>query len=352
MAERKKKATYKYNYYDSDGKRRCKTFTASTKAKARRLSEIWEEEHVNEDKHVPMTVLSAVNAYINNREPVLSPVTTRQYRSIVKTHIEPDLISLMPLSSLTGPVVQAWVNSLVEGKAKPKTVKNIFGLLRPAVKMYDKRIQLDDVRLPQSIMFQGHTPGDSEVQMLIENIKDKDRDLYIAVLLGAFGPMRRSEICALTSEDIKGNSVSVHKAKVPGISSEWVIKETPKTDAANRTIIFPAFVMKELKGIDGEIIKCTPTAITKRFQRELKKAGLPACRFHDLRHYGASIMHAMKVPDVYIIKRGGWSSDHVMKRIYRNALDDEQKKQTDIINSHFTDLVQVKQKSEAKTATT
>lgn len=32
--------------------------------------------------------------------------------------------------------------------------------------------------------------------------------------------------------------------------------------------------------------------------------------------------------------------------------EDEQKKQTDIINSHFTDLVQVKQKSEAKTATT
>ena len=84
----------------------------------------------------------------------------------------------------------------------------------------------------------------------------------------------------------------------------------------------------------------TVTHITKMFKKEMVRAGLPVCRFHDLRHYGASIMHAIGVPDVYIIERGGWSSDHVMKAIYRDSIDAEKRKQTAAINEHFAALVQ------------
>ena len=46
-------------------------------------------------------------------------------------------------------------------------------------------------------------------------------------------------------------------------------------------------------------------------------------------------MHAIGVPDVYIMQRGGWSSDYTLKNIYRGSMDDFQKKFTDITNSHF-----------------
>ena len=61
-------------------------------------------------------------------------------------------------------------------------------------------------------------------------------------------------------------------------------------------------------------------------------------RFHDFRHYSASIMHAIGIPDQYIMARGGWKTDTVLKAVYRNVINDEQKKFTDKINSHFTTM--------------
>ena len=58
-------------------------------------------------------------------------------------------------------------------------------------------------------------------------------------------------------------------------------------------------------------------------------------RFHDFRHYSASIMHA----------RGGWKTDTVLKAVYRNVINDEQKKFTDKINSHFTTMQHEKEKT-------
>ena len=333
----KKKIVQHFAYYDAEGKRRGKTFTAYSDVEmAEKITE-WNNS-MGKCKSPSMTVLEAVEGYIDLRENVLSPVTIKQYHSIKDTHIKDDEIAGIDINALTPVQIQAWVNNIAE-KHKAKTVKNCYGFLRSAVSMYRKGFDFDSIRIPQPVRFKANTPGDKEVQAFIQHIKDKDRNLYLATLLAAFGPMRRSEICALTSDDIKGNKVTVRRAKVPVYGGGWIIKETPKTDASNRTIAFPEFVAKELKGISGPVITCSPAHITKGFKKEMVRAGLPECRFHDLRHYGASIMHAIGVPDVYIIERGGWSSDHVMKAIYRDALDEEKRKQTDAINAHFESLL-------------
>lgn len=336
--DEKKRVVKRFNYYDADGKRRGKTLTAySDKELALKIVE-WNNS-IGKMKEPSMTVLGAVEGYIQMRESVLSPVTIKQYYSIKDTHIKDDSIAGIDIHSLTAVHVQAWVNHLAE-KSKPKTVKNCYGFLRSSISMYRKDFDFSSIRLPQPVRYKANTPGDKEVQAFIQYIREKDRDLYLAVLLAAFGPMRRSEICALTADDIKGSSITVHRAKVPVHGGGWTIKEAPKTDASNRTITFPSFVAKELKGISGPVVTCSPTHITKMFKKEMIRAGLPVCRFHDLRHYGASIMHAIGVPDVYIIERGGWSSDHVMKSVYRDSIDAEKRKQTAAINEHFAALVQ------------
>ncbi|MBP3296406.1 MAG: tyrosine-type recombinase/integrase, partial [Lachnospiraceae bacterium] len=59
------------------------------------------------------------------------------------------------------------------------------------------------------------------------------------------------------------------------------------------------------------------------------------CRFHDLRHYAASILHAIGVPDQYIMERGGWSTDGTLKAIYRNTLSDKSRQFSAKANDYF-----------------
>ena len=74
--------------------------------------------------------------------------------------------------------------------------------------------------------------------------------------------------------------------------------------------------------------------MTVRFIRLRDSLGLK-CRFHDLRHYAASIMHSIGIPDQYIMERGGWSSDAILKSVYRNVLKDKNNEFTDKTNEYF-----------------
>ena len=94
-------------------------------------------------------------------------------------------------------------------------------------------------------------------------------------------------------------------------------------------------MIRKFDGVEGPLVKMHPGGVTKKFGQFLEKAGIPHFRFHDLRHYSASIMHAIGVPDQYIMKRGGWKSDNVLKKVYRNTIDAEDRKFIDKVNSHF-----------------
>lgn len=50
-------------------------------------------------------------------------------------------------------------------------------------------------------------------------------------------------------------------------------------------------------------------------------------------------MHAIGVPDKYILDRGGWETDHVLKAVYRNSIDIEAEKQNQKINQYFTEMM-------------
>lgn len=236
----------------------------------------------------------------------------------------------MKLEALDNTKLQIWVSDLA-GKLSSKTVRNVHGLLSSALDMFAPDFTLKTT-LPAKKKPDLYTPSDKDIRKLLEYISGKE--LEIAVLLAAFGPMRRGEICALTSDDIHGNIVNVNKSMVQGPDGAWYTKQ-PKTYSSYREIEYPPFVIERMKGISGRIIKATPQQITNRFSRAIHFSGLPHFRFHDLRHYAASIMHAIGVPDQYILQRGGWASDNVMKSVYRNVIDMETAKQNKKILKHF-----------------
>ncbi len=67
-------------------------------------------------------------------------------------------------------------------------------------------------RLKKKVRPDIYVPSDAEIKQLLSSVAGTDMEL--PVLLAAFGPMRRGEICALSSEDISGNIVHVCKNMV------------------------------------------------------------------------------------------------------------------------------------------
>lgn len=278
-----------------------------------------------------LTIYEAIDKYIQIKEGVLSPTTIRTYKSAKRTHFED--IGEISIRDVNNSTIQSWVSDLSK-RLQPKTIKNTYGLLIATLDMFNPDLHIK-VKLPQKKAPEFYTPSDSDIKNLLAQIEDTE--LEIAVLLAAFGTLRRGEICALTDKDIHSNCITVNHAFVRDENNEWVLKE-PKTAGSKRTIELPEFVINKMNGIEGYIVKAHPDALSERFRRALKKSGLPKFRFHDLRHYSASILHAIGVPDQYIMQRGGWVSDHVMKSVYRNIIDEESTKQNKKIMDHFNQM--------------
>lgn len=285
------------------------------------------------------TVEEALQAYLDSKSNVLSPTTLRSYKKL-KRNAYGDILQLRT-RKLTQDIVQNWVNNYALTHA-PKTVANAHGLLSAALAVYEPALRLRTT-LPQKQPVKRYIPSDSDIKKLLAFVDGTEWERII--LLAAFGTLRRGEICALTSDDIRGNAISITKNRVR-VPAGTTIK-APKTYSGTRTVICPEFVIRKFDGIEGRLIKMHPEDISKKFGGILKAAGLPHFRFHDLRHYAASIMHAIGIPDQYIMERGGWKSDRILKDVYRNILEEEQKKFTERINDHFTEMVVKTEKSKA-----
>ncbi len=321
-----------YDYTDSEGKRHYRSFTGASKREAQIRANEWK---VNKTQRIPenITVYEAIEKYIAAKQNVLSPSSIKTYKDMLRIRFSGPFGGTK-LSDLTNRAIQIWVSEL-SANLSPKTVRNAFWLLSSALDMFapDFRIK---VTLPANIKSDFYCPSDEDIKKLLDCVQGTE--LEIAVMLAAFGPLRRGEICALTDEDIIGDTIVVRKSMVKDENGKYVIKPNPKTYGSYREIKMPDIVIEKISGIKGRIVQMTPETLTSRFEHTINRININKFRFHDLRHYSASMMHAIGVPDQYILQRGGWTNDHVMKTVYRNVIDIEKEKQNRKINEHFSEL--------------
>lgn len=313
---------------DKAGKRRYKSFTAPTKREAEFLAAEYTAKR-KAPENADMTLSEAYAKYIDIKRNTLSPSTVTEYQRAAKRDFQ-GLMSLK-LSGITQERVQSAVN-VMAAEHSPKSVRNAHGLLSAVLRMYAPEIRLN-TRMPQRKQTDIYVPTEAEIESLIRSIRGTE--LEKAVLLSAFGSLRRSEACALTADDITGNTVHITKAMVWAPDHTWRIKP-PKSKAGYREIMLPSFVIERLtSGESARIVNLVPTTVTNYFAKALEASGLPHFRFHDLRHYQASILHAMGVPDKYIMERGGWKTDSTLKNIYQHTMSDKRKEVEDVICRRF-----------------
>ena len=267
-----------YDYTDAAGKRHYRSFTADTRKGAEYQAAEYALNKKDKPKLPEYSLKTAIESYCSLKSNVLSPSTIREYRRMRDNYFCE--LADVQIKDICSENVQMWVNNFAANHS-PKTVKNAYGLISAVLDAFAPDIRLR-VTLPQKIQPDLYVPSDSDIKALLGYFSENDKDMEIAVYLAAFGTLRRSEVCALTADDVKGNVISINKAMVDKGNSEWVIKTT-KTISSTRTIEMPEFVVRKFPR-SGQIVGLNPDQVTRRFERAFKKLRISPFRFHDLRH--------------------------------------------------------------------
>ena len=283
-----------------------------------------------------LTVGEAIDRYIESKDAVLSPSTVRGYKQIRENALQ-DIMSIR-LSELSQEHVQRAVNKMAKDKSS-KSVRNAHGLLSAVLAEYKPDMVLRTT-LPQKQKYEVSIPTTSEVGLIAN--KSKGTRFELPFLLAVWIGLRTSEIRGLTWDCVEGNVLHVKQAIVEGENGP-VLKAT-KTYSGDRKISMPAYIkelIEQQPKTDDFIIHYTRNALYNHFRRMCKKYGLPHYRFHDLRHYQASVMLALGVPDKYAMERMGHASTNMLKNVYQHTMKSKSEEVADRVDAYFEENLHI-----------
>lgn len=301
------------------------TFTDKDKLRVKAKAAQFADDH--REAVANPTLMQAMETYIESRSKTRSAATIRSYIGIKEMMGEryPQICN-KKLTAIKTSDLQNLVDTL---DRSPKTIRNYIGFIQAATG------QKYNLSLPQKEKLNVEIPDDMEMAGLIRLAEDMYPDLVIPIMLGAFGPLRRGEICALTLDDFNGDWVTVSKDMVKDANGEYIIKPTPKTVESNRQIKMPHHVVKRIRE-QGYVTKYKPDQISHYFRRMQQRIGLEdVYNFHSTRHYCVSTLHANGLPDAYIMERGGWATTDVLNYVYRHTFSSQSAALTDKALNHF-----------------
>jgi integrase len=354
--------------YDEDGKpKKKRIYESFTSDDTTKRGKVEAETMANEfilnrrgknkkfTKDSEMTLIEAVDKYIEQHSESLSPTTLRDY-DITKRNAFQDIM-MLKLKDFDEDIVQDAINreskrfsKARSNNPKPissKRLKNEYGLIRPVLKKYRKDINFEEISLPK------HAPTQKELippEIIFDIVKGTDIEL--AVLLAMWLSFSQSEIRGLTkSKSIDGDYITIREVVVDGKDGA-VRKSIAKNEYRNRRHKIPEYIKSLIDEVDGDIIvPMSGSAIYAKWVRLLEKNNLPHITFHDLRHVNASVMALLRIPDKYAQERGGWKSDKVMKKVYQQTFSEERERVDNIIDQYFEKKMQHECNTEKKKGT-
>ena len=283
------------------------SFTHADKKTVMRMASEFADEYRR--KMDNPTLLERMREYVAENEERLSPSTVRSYNGMIRMIEErTPRIANKRLSAIT----EQDVSDIVRPLRTLKTKRNYVNFIHACTgKSAGKLTGVSSKRV--------HVPTELEVKGLLQIFRNTE--LEVPIMLAAYGGLRRGEICALRMSDIDGDFVHVSRAVVRDPSGEWITKD-PKTASSVRSVLLPHFVIERIQA-QGYITHLLPSQVSNRFWKKQRNLGIPPYCFHSLRHFHASYLHYLNIPDAYIMQRGGWSTPSVMQSIYRHALEDK-----------------------------
>ena len=250
--------------------------------------------------------------YLNS----VKPRTVESYKANIKQHIKP-AVGALRLSELTAVDVQRLYNNLTNKRTnKPlsaKSKKNVHGTLHKALEKavslgYIRHNPADKPDLPKVQKAEIKPLADDEMISFLDVVKGCEYEaVYVTTL---FSGMREGEVLGLTWDciDFKGGTITIKQQlqKVRATGGEYIL--APTKNGKTRIIAPANYVMQILtnqrKTQYEQRLKAGPAwsnplnlvftnafgrnpcaqTVYLHFKKLAAAAGVPAARFHDLRH--------------------------------------------------------------------
>lgn len=331
-----------------DGKRKRKYAYGDTQKAVRdRLSELQRARSVGlptvDDRR---TVSDYLNWWATESIPHrLRPTTVASYQDQLRRHIVP-AIGHLRLSRLSPADVQTFLTAKLDAGLSPRTVQYLHAILRSALSQAERfgfvvRNVAGLVEPPRGRR-QEIVPFDPDQARALLDAATDDRlyALYsVAVAIG----LRRGEALGLRWSDVDLSAGTLRVSQTLLRAGREPVFSEPKTSRSRRSITLPTICVDALRSHrvrqhrerlaagddwrDLGLVFTTrlgspvePRNLTRAFAALCRDAGLPAKRFHDLRHTCASLLLAQNVHPRVVMEILGHSGISVTMDLYSHVL--------------------------------
>jgi len=287
-------------------------------------------------------------------KPSVRPLTYERYEQLVRLYIKPAL-GHERLTKLSPQAVQAFLNKQCAAGLSARTVQYMHATLRRALGQALKwgHVQRNVATLVDAPRVERREVAPltvGEARKLLNQVEsDRIGALYsVALAVG----LRKGEALGLRWEDVDLEAGTVRiVAALQRVGGRLQLVE-PKSKRSRRTVSVPNSVLESLRRHrtrqleervfagakwqeHGLVFTTTigtpidPRNVTRHFRSVIRKAGLPAKRFHDLRHTCASLLLAQNVHARVVMEMLGHSQiqltldtySHVVPSLQRDAAD-------------------------------
>ena len=242
----------------------------------------------------------------------------------------------LPLRSITPGVVRDWYGKAMRGDGGKTSIAQSYRFLRAVMNaaVREGAILRNPCTLPGAGADHAKerpTATPAQIVTLVDAITPRYR---AAVLIAAWGGLRRGEIVGLHREDVDlaAGTVRVRRSRAELLESKVAYDKDPKSEAGKRTVALPPHILPVLAehldlwagdkrvfvGRTGEPMR--GDAIRQAFTRARTKVGMSDFRFHDLRHTGQTLAAATGATLADLKKRLGHASNAAALR-YLHAID-------------------------------
>lgn len=283
------------------------------------------------------------------------------YQSLIRAHIIPDL-GHIALQKLTPQRIQKFYSELLEDGLSPQTVSSIHAILLSAL---DNAVRWNLIaRNVVSLVSAPHIERHEAIVLNAEEAKKlleivKGNRMFAIILIAVTTGLRRGEILSLHWNDINLQDGTLYAHRTMNrFAGYGFVENDSKTKSSRRKITLPEVVVDALvehksmqdnrrenagpKWVERNLVFCNATGnyiqpgyVRIRFHELIAKVGLPAMRFHDLRHSAATILLIMGVHPKVVQELLGHSSIAITMNVYSHLLPSMQGDAMNLVNDVF-----------------